>query len=195
MSLPVHIMLSVLLSGANCAEPPTLPQDHSVEGIRAWQNQWERHQSKLETDPQFAHSFKIFKETRDLLIQASNEALEGVYPPKKEMALLRRIERLHKEIAEPYTKGEEADPRKIGIIAFYLLQHLVETETLLVPEESSFGKALETMLPALSPAEGASDEEIVDYDRLNRSAQKQARKILKNLQKEGYYKDIPLPDY
>ena len=183
MSLPAHIMLSVLLSGANCTEP--------AMGTIAW---FEHHQ-RLIDDPKFAKSYEIFKQTKGFLIQACDEALAGVFPEKKEMSLLRRIERLHHEIVEPYIKTDSPDPRKIGIMAFYLLQHLVETETLIVPEDSSFGKALEHMLPALSPWEGSTEKEIEDYDRLNKSACKQVRKIIQNLQNQGYYKGIPLPDY
>lgn len=183
MSLPVHIMLAVLLSGANCAEPNP--------GTKSW-DFWK---NKVDTDPEFARSVKTFKETRALLTAACDEALEGVYPDKKLASLIRRIQRVHHEAVAPYLKDRSADPRKIGIMAYYLLQHLVDTGLLIVPEDSSFGKALAHLLPALSPTDDSTELEIGNYESLNKSARKQVRKILINLQNDGYYRGIPLPDY
>ncbi|MER9436657.1 hypothetical protein NKJ04_17340 [Mesorhizobium sp. M0618] len=184
LSLPVHVMLSVLICGANCAEPRV--QDKAA---------WDAFNERLATDQKFAESHKTFQRTKLLLIKACNEAIAGVYPEKKQMSLLRRIERVHMDMVEPYVKDDNPDPRKIGIIAFYLLQHLVDTGTLIVPEDSSFGKALEHMLPALSPWEGSTEKEIQDYEHLNRSARKQVRRIMQHLQAEGYYRGLSLPDY
>ncbi|WP_156941808.1 hypothetical protein [Mesorhizobium sp. LSJC255A00] len=156
---------------------------------------WKRFNDRLATDKLFAASYKTFQATKNHLMAACNEALDGVYPDRKQLSLLRRIERIHAEMVQPYVKDKEADPRKIGLVAFYLLQHLVETRTLIVPEDSHFGKALDHMLPALSPWEGSTDQEIQDYDNLNRSARKQVRKILLHLQAEGYYRGLSLPDY
>ncbi|MEQ1950968.1 hypothetical protein [Mesorhizobium sp. CN2-181] len=192
LSLPVHIMLAVLLSGANCAEPSATP---GPEGILEWTKAWERHHQRVASDAKFARDYEIFKQTKDLLLEAMAEPLVGLYPKKKEFSLLRRIERIHHEIIQPYLKTESPDPRKIGIIAFYLLQHLVDTEMLVVPPDCAFGRALEVMLPALSPWEGSTEAEVADYDRLNHSARKQVRKLLHHLQNEGYYLGIPLPDY
>lgn len=195
LSLPVHIMLSVLICGANCAEPPSRPQDQTAAGVQKWSQDWNQFNDRLAKDPVFQKSYKTFRQTRELLMAACNEAIAGVYPEKKQLSLLRRIERVHMEMVEPYVKGDNPDPRKIGIIAFYLLQHLVDTGTLIVPEDSSFGKALEHMLPALSPWEGSTEQEIQDYDNLNRSARKQVRRIMQHLQAEGYYQGLSLPDY
>jgi hypothetical protein len=128
-------------------------------------------------------------------MDACNEALKGVYPAKKEVSLLKRVERVHTDVVRPYIHDGDGDPRKIGIIAFYLLQHLIDTETLIIPEDCSLAQALEHMLPALSPWEGSTDQEIADFEQIDRSARKQVRKMLQHLQTEGYYKDIPLPHY
>jgi hypothetical protein len=149
----------------------------------------------LVEDAEFAHSYRIFQRTRQLLVDACEIPLEDLYFERKRHSLLKRIERTHIEAVAPYLKTDDTDPRKIGIIAFYLLQHLVNTNVLIVPEDSAFGKALEIMLPALSPWEGATDQEVEDYDRLNRSAKKQVRRVVQHLQSAGYYEGIPLPDY
>lgn len=183
LSLPIHIMLAVLVTGANCAEPAPGATEH-----------WQRFNERMK-DPKFAKSYEIFKQTKDLLVKACDEALDGIYPDNKKMSLLRRIERVHLEMVQPYLKADNPDPRKIGIIAFYLLQHLLDTEFLVLSDESPFMLALNHMLPALSPWEGSTPEEEQDYERLNKSAQKQVRRVLQHLQAEGYYKGIPLPDY
>lgn len=153
-----------------------------------------RHKHRLASDPEFAKSYETFKETKSLLMEACQDALADL-PKKKEMSLLRRIERVHIELVQPYLKKDKADPRKIGIMAYYLLQHLVDTNTIIVPEDSAFGLALNHMLPALSPPEDATEKEDADYEALNRSAKKQVRKIVERLQNEGYYLGIPLPDF
>lgn len=199
MSIPAHMMLAVLLSGANCADPGPAPGNHwsptTKAAIEKWKADWAEHNHKVETDPEFARSYETFRQTKQLLLEACNEALKGVYPPQKELSLLRRIERVHREVVEPFITTDKPDPRKIGIVAYYLLQHLVDTELLIVPEESSFGQALDNMLPALSPQANSSPEEDAEYEALNRSAQKQVCRILQKLQTEGYYKGIPLPDF
>ena len=136
-----------------------------------------------------------YHQTRQHLLEASAEPIRDLYPHSKMHSVVRRIERLHREVVAPYMKDNEADPRKIGIMAYYLIQHLVDTELLIIPPESSFGKALDVMLPALSPWEGSTPEEVADFDRIDRSARKQIRKMLQALQAEGYYREIPLPDF
>jgi hypothetical protein len=184
MSLPVHMMLCVLMSGANCADP----------GPKGSFEEWNAFHKRL-LDDKFAASHKTFRETKALLVKACDEALEGLYPERKQRSLISRIERVHREAVEPYIKDKSVDPRKIGIMAFYLIQHLVNTGLLIIPEESSFGKALENMLPALSPWEGSTATEIQEYELLNKSARKAANKMLLRLQADGYYRGIPSVDY
>jgi hypothetical protein len=199
MALPVHMMLAVLCSGANCADPGPMPKNNGdlyyLRRLSEWKVNWHRFEARLAENPDFAHSYKIFRETRQLLVEACDIPLEDLSPERKRNAVLKRIERTHLEVVAPYLKTDDPDPRKIGIIAYYLLQHLIDTNVLIVPEDSAFGQALEIMLPALSPWEGATDSEVEDYDQLNRSAQKQVRRVLRHLQSAGYYEVIPLPDY
>ena len=192
-SLPIHIMLSVLLSGANCADPGHAPND--VQKIPEWRDKWLAHNKRLKGDDNYARSYETFKETKALLMEACKDALFDIYPMKKEISVLRRIERVHVEMVKPYIQDEKADPRKIGIIAYYLLQHLIDTNTMIIPEDSAFGLALNHMLPALSPPDDATAGEDAAYESLNKSARKQVRKIVQHLQNEGYYLGIPLPDF
>lgn len=136
-----------------------------------------------------------FKRTRDLLIKACEIPMQGLFGPKEKMKILRRIERVHLDMVKPYLQTDNPDPRKIGIIAYYVIQHLLDTGMLIIDEASDFGRALDVMLPALSPWEGSTAEEVKDYDNLNRSARKQVRRVFQHLQAEGYYVGISLPDY
>lgn len=181
-SLPIHMMLAVLLTGANCAPPDDMS---SAEGVQF--------ADRLRTDAEFAKSYEVFKTTRQLLQEASDAMLEGVFPATKRVSLLRRIERTHREAVYPYLAVDDPDPRKMGIIAYYLLQHLIDTGFLIVAEESALYQALDHMLPALSPWHGSTPSEEKEYERLNHSAQKQLRHVLRRLQAEGYYKGIPVP--
>jgi hypothetical protein len=188
MSIPAHMMLAVLLSGANVADPGPKPDTSSWNAYIQWQNAWQVFNENLK-DPEFAKAYEIFKQTKELLLKACESPVIDVYPEKKRISLLRRVERIHSEVMAPYLK-KEPDARKLGLIAYYLLNQLVETSYLIIPEESPFGQALETMLPALSPWEGSTPQEIKDYEALNASAEKQSKKILKDLQTAGYYLGI-----
>jgi hypothetical protein len=199
MALPVHMMLAVLICGANCADPGPMPRNNGdlyyLQSLADWKTKWRAFDTRLASDLEFAKTYRHFRETRRLLLEASAIPLEDLYFEKKRTSLTNRIQRTHLEVVAPYLKGDDPDPRKIGIIAYYLLQHLVDTNVLIVPEDSAFGQALAVMLPALSPWEGSTDQEVEDYERLNRSAQKQVRKVVQQLQIAGYYEGIPLPDY
>jgi hypothetical protein len=163
LGLPAHMMLAVLIAGANVREPP--PPSADANTREAWGQ---------------------FIETKKLLVAACGEPLTGLWPKKKELQIMKRTERLHAEIVEPYIDAG-AQVKKVGLIAFHLLQAMVLSEYLVVGEDSSMGKALEVMLPALSPWEGSTPKEVADFEAVNASAQKQSKKILAALQKQGYY--------
>jgi hypothetical protein len=199
MALPANIMLAVLLSGANAADPgpaPTWDRRQSMaEHQRVhqkWKDSVEAH-AKKRKDPVFEKAYSEFLITQQLLTVACFEPLQGLYPDRKVRSLMKRIERVHAEIIKPYINGNDPDPRKIGLIAYYLINSLVETEYLIIPEYSSFGRALDVMLPALSPWEGSTQQEIADYGRLNASAHKQFRHVLHQLQNSGYYLGLNPP--
>lgn len=196
MALPAHMMLAVLLAGANCADPGLPKKKWSLDEYGEWQRAWKRHNERVENDPEFAKSYEEFKRTKELLIEACDEPIRDLWPEKKRMSVLRRIEGLHARAVEPYLnvpiEEGEVDHRvkKIGLIAYYLINRLVETSYLIIPETTAFGQALGVMLPALSPWSGATPTELAGYDALLAEAREQYSRVLKRLQLEGYYLGI-----
>jgi uncharacterized protein YcgL (UPF0745 family) len=199
MALPANMMLAVLTSGANSADPGLMQPQKAGETrteyllrYNAWHAAWIAHGEKRK-DPHFDLAYLQFQKTKNLLTKACFEPLDDVYRPQKKHSLMRRIERLHLETVSPYLAVKEPDPRKIGLITFYLIDLLVSTSYLIIPEDSSFGQALEVMLPGLSPCEQSSQLEVRDYKLLNASAQNQLRHVLNRLQAQGYYLGLEIP--
>lgn len=201
MALPAHMFMAVLLGGANCADPgPFEPRkrgesrEQYVRRHLAHQTAWKKHQERVENDTDFAKSYEIFKLTRSLLADAMDEPIKDIYPPKKRDSLLRRILGLHVELIKPYAPDDErTDPRKIGLLAYYMINELVSQEYLIIPPKTAFGQALDIMLPALSPWDGSSDKELADYQALNDSASCEYKEILRKLQQKDYYIGLQIP--
>jgi hypothetical protein len=60
LSLPVHIMLTVRLAGANCAGPATIPTDQSEDRIQKWHEDWKCFNERPE-DPAFVKFLETFR--------------------------------------------------------------------------------------------------------------------------------------
>ena len=121
---------------------------------------------------------------RELLVQASEEPL-GDLPPDKKVKVMRRVLRLHDEVSRPYTKeGMRAD--KYGLIAYYWLKALTDADYLILGAESAFSKALDLFLPAIG--------HVTEIEKVDKSAQKNARKFLTHLQRLGYYTGVGIVD-
>jgi len=203
MALPAHIMMAVMLAGAEYADPGPQPEPRTKADalqmpmkIMKWRQAWNEHNKRLETDPVFKAGYDEFLATKALLVEAMDEPIQDVFPAKKRASLLRRIVLLHVKIIEPYTmlreSGEDdTDPRKIGLIGYHMIQTLVDQEYLIIPEHSAFGQALEVLLPGLSPQK---DSDIPDYENLNFSAQKAVKKIFRALRNEKYYLGLHIPN-
>lgn len=121
-------------------------------------------------------------ETNKLLIDAADEPVKGLHPQERSK-IIRRMFRVHQEVTEPYRK-QNARVDKMGLIAFYWLKALTDSEFLVMYEGSAMGKAMELMLPAL--------EHAAAQDALDSSAQKAARKFLAHLQELGYYAGVEM---
>lgn len=124
------------------------------------------------------------KQCKELLVLAGNEVLMDLLPNRREQ-IVRRVYRVHKEVTEPYTKeGMRTD--KLGLIAYYWLKAVVDQEYLVIGEESAFMKAMDIFLPAI--------EHVAQIEKVDKSAQKNARKFLAHLQRLGYYQGVSFPD-
>lgn len=114
---------------------------------------------------------------KNLMMQACVEPLDGL-PEKKVGQLARRIERLHDEIADMV---DQASSLKVSMAFFYMLEHLIERGVLVLWEGSAFGEAITMMTPMFVHG--------FEEAKVDKSAQKTARKILATLQSHGYLKE------
>jgi len=112
---------------------------------------------------------------RHLLKVASIEPLEGL-SRKIAMVVGKQIDRIHNDVMAEYDK-QRAD--KVATAIYYFLKDLTDTGYLELWEGSPVADAAEMYLPMI--------EHVFDQEKLDASAQKQAKRILKKLQDKGYF--------
>lgn len=117
------------------------------------------------------------------LVAASIMPVADVMEPARSK-LIRRAARAYHEITDGYTK-EGATVGKMGLISFHLLRVLLDCEYLVMPGGSPMSDAMDEMLPLL--------DEAYQEEALDRSARKQARRVLGHLQRLGYYPGVAWP--
>lgn len=103
---------------------------------------------------------------------------------KAQAKLVRRIERVHKETLRPYADGGSKSQGvvtagKMGLIIFYLIQDLIHAGILELYEGSTMVQAIERFMPFL--------QDLWEIKAVDDSAQKQARRVLEDLRRQGYY--------
>jgi len=114
-----------------------------------------------------------------LLDQATEEAVANLTPEHRSK-ILRRASRLYQVALEDFQKqGIEAG--KFGLIVFYLFDALRNAGLFELVDGSPLDQALEVLLPAVA--------EWTAVPAVDASAQKQARRLLKLLQDEGYFRE------
>jgi hypothetical protein len=114
------------------------------------------------------------------LVIATTEIVAGMTSSKRDK-ILRRSRRVFDQVTAPYRKPG-AEVAKTGLIAFYWLQTLVSARYFVLAEDCALQKALDLILPALSDA--------ASIPALDASAQKQARRLLNELQDLGYFREV-----
>lgn len=176
--LPAHMMRAVVKAGAQINREPF-----------GWRRKWRRGRLARyywhvgTADEWFA--YEQFLQCLEYLDRTLKAGLSDLLASKAN-SILRRIERLHYSIIEPFLKweiktGESVTP-KIGLVTFYLLQILVDDGWIVFGEDTDFQRALDIYLPAI--------EHVAAVERRDLSAQDQARKIYERLQaKELLYRD------
>lgn len=121
--------------------------------------------------------YPIGKTIEGLLMKDMDDALSGMSPDRAEKLLARSSRALGKATRERTREGSLV--AKFGLSVFYLLRNLVDQGYVGFENDSPFTLALETILPAL-------EEHTVEVN-LDKSAQKQARRLFEALKREGYY--------
>lgn len=112
---------------------------------------------------------------RALLLRACMEPLEGL-PRKLAIVTSKQIDRLHAQVMSGY---DQTRADKMAAAIFYVLKDLTDTGYLELWEGSTVAQAAEIYVPMI--------EHVFDETKLDESAQKQAKRILRTLQTKGYY--------
>jgi hypothetical protein len=115
------------------------------------------------------------------LRQAQEEVIAAL-PPRKADALLRRVRRAVDVAKEPFVEANAA-VAKFGLCVFYLLDCLRSGGAFGVVDGSAFDLATSAIL---SP--DGTVTELANIEKVDASAKKQARKMLADLQAEGYFR-------
>lgn len=123
------------------------------------------------------------KEMVRLLNAAANDVVADL-TERERLKLMRRTIRVHDEVMGPFeAEGMRTD--KAGLILFYLLSAIVESEYFVIGAESELSRAIDLFLPAI--------EHAAEIDRLDASARKAARKLLRDLQARGFFCGVAMP--
>jgi hypothetical protein len=110
-----------------------------------------------------------------LLKAACFEPLDGL-PNKMRVILAKQIDRIHAH-ATDHLDQQRAD--KVAAAIFYFLKEITDTGYLELWEGSPVAEATALFIPMF--------EHVFENEKLDQSAQKNARKILTKLQERGYY--------
>jgi hypothetical protein len=100
---------------------------------------------------------------------------------KRRAALMRRVMRLHDAATDPNRK-DGVSVLKIGMTIYYVLQAVLGSGYLELEEGSDLARAISAIIENFDDAFGEK--------KLDASAQKQARKMLETLQREGYFHGV-----
>jgi hypothetical protein len=115
----------------------------------------------------------------DELMRAQMVELEGLPVPKRDSAI-RHAAKAADAILKPFVEGGEKCS-KVGLALFYVIRELIDTGAYDL-RDGPFSEAMDAVL---NP-EGTVTE-MANIELLDRSAQKQARKVLAHLRELGYY--------
>lgn len=118
--------------------------------------------------------------TLEMIKSACFEPLDGLLA-KDKLSLARRIDRVFAEVIEPLTSTDKqiVTIGKAGLVIYYFIVDLVEREYLVLYADTPMAKVIEAILPDLTP--------LANIAGVDRSAQKQAAKLLSRLNELGYY--------
>lgn len=117
-----------------------------------------------------------------LIRQAENEILDGI-DIKRAQKLLRRVWRISDAVLKPFHDAK-AHVAKFGLVAYYVMQRLVENGRLEIVDGSAFDQVISALL---SP--DGTLTEFANIPKIDESAQKQARKMFATLKAEGLFVD------
>lgn len=125
-----------------------------------------------------------FKSVITDLLEASMEPVSDLVS-KKAAKIILRINSLLKDITVEYVK-QDAEVSKVALITFHFMRFIIEDNYLQYEQGSAFDRSIQAFMEAL--------EHKASEPRVNESAIKQAKKMLKRLQEWGYYRGVQIND-
>ena len=125
-----------------------------------------------------------FKRTRADLIEAGGEPVADL-TDKKAVSILRRTSTVLDAVTKEHVK-EGSEIAKVALITFHFMRFIIEDGYLQYVEGGAFDRSINAFMEAL--------EHRAKEPRVNASAIKQAKKMLKQLQDMGYYRNVEPPD-
>ncbi len=118
-----------------------------------------------------------------LVNRAERDALAGV-DERRAAKIIRRSWRVNEAVVKPF-KDAETHVAKYGLVTYYVLRRLVDAGRLVIADDS----ALDIIQTALLSPEGTLSE-FANIEKIDASAQKQARKVFATLQTEGLFQGV-----
>lgn len=122
-----------------------------------------------------------------LVRRAEEQATEGL-DEKRKQKVIRRSWRINDTILKPFMEAK-AHVAKFGLIAYYVLRRLVDAGRLEIVD----GSALDVIQTALLNENGTLYE-FANIEKIDESAQKQARRVFALLQAEGLFQGVAWDD-
>lgn len=118
------------------------------------------------------------------LIEAGGEPVSDLMD-KKAVKILDRTRSLLDTITKEHI-AEGAEVAKVALITFHFMRFIIEDGYLQYEEGSAFDRSIQAFMEAL--------EHKAQEPKINASAIKQAKRMLRRLQELGYYRGVEVPD-
>jgi len=122
--------------------------------------------------------------TRDLLKKASLEPFFYEKDKKKLASLINGADRAARGAMEPYIGSSFG---KVFPMVLNVTNRLQDMGYLEVVDGGAYAEAMEAIIDALNTAIDNGEDGASDFEKMLKSADKQADKIITNLQSQGYY--------
>lgn len=116
------------------------------------------------------------------LAEAGADIATGL-EPKKYLSIMRRINRVHDDVLEPFKRANAA-LSKVGLCVYYLLERLRDCGYFHIED----GTPLDLAVAALLSEEG-SIAKMANVEAIDSSARKQARRMFNAIKVEGFYRE------
>lgn len=118
------------------------------------------------------------------LIEAGSEPVSDLMD-KKAVKILDRTRSLLDGITREYV-ADGVEVAKVALITFHFMRFIIEDGYLQYAEGSAFERSIQAFMEAL--------EHKAQEPKINASAIKQAKRMLRRLQELGYYRGVEVPD-